>query len=74
MANLIGALVGAVIDRQDGDSGVKGAIIGSVSETAIRTVVPIAVTYMIGWAVIYGFRKIVAAASDGAARPLKGSY
>jgi len=57
MANLFGALVGAAIDRQDGDSGIKGAIIGSVTESAIRVAVPLVATYALGWAVQYGIRK-----------------
>jgi len=57
MANLLGALIGAAIDREDGDSGIKGAIIGSVAESAIRALAPIAATYALGWAVQYGIRK-----------------
>ena len=36
MANLLGALIGAAIDREDGDSGIKGAIVGTVAESAAR--------------------------------------
>lgn len=57
MANLLGALIGAAIDRQDGDSGIKGAIAGTVAETAIRGLVPIVATYALGWAVQYGIRQ-----------------
>jgi hypothetical protein len=57
MANLLGALIGAAIDRQDGDSGIKGAIVGTVAETAIRTLAPFVATYAVGWAVQYGLRK-----------------
>jgi len=57
MANLLGALIGAAIDRQDGDSGVKGMIIGTVAETAIRAIAPVVATYALGWAVQYGIRK-----------------
>ena len=67
MANLIGILVGAAIDRQDGDSGIKGAIIGTATESALRILVPIIATYAIGWAVVYGIGRIAHAASDGAA-------
>lgn len=55
--NLIGTLVGAAIDRQDGDSGVKGAIAGYVVEGAIKAVVPLAVTFAIGWGVQYLARR-----------------
>jgi hypothetical protein len=57
MANLLGALIGAAIDRQDGDSGIKGAIIGSVAESTIRAVAPLVATFALGWAVQYGIRK-----------------
>ena len=52
MANLIGALVGAAIDRQDGDSGLKGAIIGTVAESAVRGLIPLIATYAVGWLVL----------------------
>lgn len=57
MANLLGALIGAAIDRQDGDSGIKGAIVGTVAEKAIRMIIPIVATYALGWAVQVGVRK-----------------
>jgi hypothetical protein len=57
VANLLGALIGAAIDRQDGDSGIKGAIMGTVAESAIRALAPIAATYALGCAVQYGIRK-----------------
>lgn len=57
MSNLLGALIGAAIDRGDGDSGIKGAIIGSVAEGAMRLAAPIVATYALGWAVQYGVRK-----------------
>jgi hypothetical protein len=57
MANLLGALIGAAIDREDGDSGIKGAIIGTVAESAIRVAAPIIATYSLGWAVQFAARK-----------------
>ena len=57
MANLLGALIGAAIERDDGDSGIKGAIVGTVAESAIRFITPIIATYALGWAVQYGVRK-----------------
>jgi hypothetical protein len=57
MANLLGALIGAAIDRQDGDSGIKGAIVGTVAESTIKIVAPLLLTYALGWAVQYGIRK-----------------
>lgn len=57
MANLLGAMIGAAIDRQDGDSGIKGAIVGTVAESAVRVIAPIVATWALGWAVQYGLRK-----------------
>lgn len=36
IGKLIGALVGREIDRRDGDSGVKGAIIGAAAPAVIK--------------------------------------
>jgi hypothetical protein len=61
MSNLLGALIGAAIDRRDGDSGIKGAIIGTVAESAIRIAAPMIATYALGWAVQFAARKAWAA-------------
>jgi len=63
MSNLFGALIGAAIDRQDGDSGIKGAIVGTVAEGAIKVLAPIVVTYALGWLVQYGISKAWAGAT-----------
>jgi hypothetical protein len=63
MSNLLGALIGAAIDRQDGDSGIKGAIVGTVAVGAARVIAPILATYALGWAVQYGARKAWQAAT-----------
>ena len=57
MANLLGALIGYALDRGDGDSGIKGLIVGTVAEKAIRGLAPVVATYALGWAVQYGVRK-----------------
>jgi hypothetical protein len=57
MANLLGALIGSAIDRQDGDSGIKGLIVGTIAEKAIRGLAPLIATYALGWAVQYGIHK-----------------
>ena len=49
--SIFGALLGAAIDRTDGDSGIKGAIIGASLQKAASVLAPIAVTFAIGWAV-----------------------
>ena len=57
MANLMGALIGAAIDRDEGGSGVMGAIEGTIAEAAIKSLAPIVATYALGWAVQYAVRK-----------------
>ena len=57
MANLLGAMIGYGIDRGDNEGGLKGLIIGTVAEKAIRGVAPIVATWGLGWAVQYGIRK-----------------
>lgn len=77
MANVMGALIGAAIDRRDGDSGVKGAVLGAAAQSAIRLAIPVAITYGIGKLVQFGVRKAwqnvagrgAARASDGAGEP-----
>lgn len=55
--NVLGMLVGAAIDRSDGDSGIKGAIEGYLIEGAIKVIAPLAVTFAIGWGVQYLARR-----------------
>ena len=57
MNNILGMLVGAAIDREDGDSGIKGAIEGYLVQGAIKAVAPLVVTFTIGWGVQYGLRR-----------------
>ena len=73
MSNLVGALIGAAIDRRDGDSGIKGALIGGATEGALKFVAPILVTYALGWAVQYGVRKAWHAAA-GRDKGLYGAF
>ena len=68
----LGALAGAAIDRQDGDTGIKGAIIGAVTEKTMRIVAPLAVTIAIGLAVQYGAKRALAAINNrGATNDVK---
>lgn len=48
---LFGALLGAAVDRSDGDSGIKGAIIGAAVSKTVSVMAPLVVTFAIGWAV-----------------------
>jgi hypothetical protein len=57
MANLLGAMIGAAMDRREGGSGITGAIEGTIAEYAIRALAPFVATYALGWAVQYGVRK-----------------
>ena len=41
---LLGALIGTAIDRRDGDSGIKGIIVGTIAEGAIRLLAPVVAT------------------------------
>ena len=51
-----GALIGAAIDSMSGDDdGVADvAIIGAVTANVLKIVLPLAVTYAVGWAVLRG--------------------
>lgn len=51
MSNLLGAAAGASVDRRKGNSGFKGAIAGAVLQSVAKTVVPILVTAVVGWAI-----------------------
>lgn len=62
--NVIGMLVGAAVERRDGDSGVKGALEGYVVEGAVKAVVPLAITFAIGWGVQYLARRALHAVND----------
>jgi hypothetical protein len=57
MANLLGLVLGAEIDRSDGGSGVKGAVEGFLIEGAVRVVAPLVVTFAIGWGVQFLARR-----------------
>ena len=62
--NILGMLIGAAIDRRDGDSGIVGAAEGYLVEGALKVVLPLAVTFAIGWGVRYGVRRGLSAISN----------
>lgn len=64
MMSLFGALLGAAIDRSDGDSGIKGALIGAAATRAAGLVAPVIGTLAIGWVV----QKAIGAAWDASRR------
>jgi hypothetical protein len=49
MSNLFGALIGASIDRRDGDGGIKGAIAGTLAGTVPRSAAPVIATNAFEW-------------------------
>ena len=54
-ATTIGALVGGAIDSMSGDDrAADGVLIGAVTANVLKVVVPIAITYAVGWAVLRG--------------------
>ena len=52
MKNVIGTVIGAAIDRKDGDSGVKGAILGYAASGAAKTVGKLGLLAAIGYGVV----------------------
>ena len=54
-ATTIGALIGGAIDSMSGDDGnADGAIVGAITANVLKAVLPFAVTYFVGWAVLRG--------------------
>jgi hypothetical protein len=55
-ATTIGALVGGVIDQMSGDDDASwdGALKGAIIANVLKVVVPMAITYAVGWAVLRG--------------------
>lgn len=56
MKNIVGTAIGAAIDRKDGDSGIKGAVLGYLASGTVKTVAKIGVLALVG-AGIFGFAK-----------------
>ena len=55
--NILGMLVGAAIDRRDGEGGLTGALEGYLIQGVIRAATPLVVTFAIGGGVQYGLRR-----------------
>lgn len=64
MKNLIGMAIGAALDRRDGDSGVKGAIMGSVVQSLAKAAVPLAIVGAVGWGLLHLTKKAAGKAAD----------
>jgi len=48
MKNILGTAMGAAIDRRDGDSGIKGALLGYLASGAVKTVAKLGLVAAIG--------------------------
>lgn len=48
MKNIIGTGIGVMIDRKDGDSGVKGAILGYVASGTVKTIAKLGILAAVG--------------------------
>ena len=58
-ATTVGALIGAAIDEMNGGEDVaEGAIFGAVTANVLKVVLPLAVTYAIGWGVLRGAAEV----------------
>jgi len=56
-ATSVGALIGGAVDAMSGDdSAADGALVGAVTANVLKIVLPLAVTYVLGWAVLKGAR------------------
>lgn len=61
----LGALAGAALDRRDGDSGIKGAVIGSVAGRAFKSAMPVAAAATIGWMALSALRRARGRKAEG---------
>lgn len=50
IGKVVGALVGAEIDRKRGDNGIKGAVVGIVAASALRRMGPFGLLIGGAWA------------------------
>lgn len=51
MTGFLVPFLGALLDRRDGDSGAKGAVVGTIVQKAIGASLPLIGTFALGWAV-----------------------
>ena len=58
-STIIGGLIGRAIDKRSGDdSTVDGTLIGAGLVVAARVLVPVAVTFAVGWLALRGLGKL----------------
>jgi hypothetical protein len=56
-------IIGAALGRRGGDSALKGAAEGYFVEGGLETLVPLAVTFAVGWGMLYCIRRGLGVAS-----------
>lgn len=61
LANMVGPLIGAFLEKKKGNSPVKGAIFGSLIQSTVRTAVSLAATAAVGYALKKVFDKVAPA-------------
>lgn len=57
VSNVLGLLIGAEIDRDEGGEGLAGALEGYLIEGAVKAIAPLVVTFAIGWGVQFLARR-----------------
>ena len=58
-ATTVGGLIGAAIDEvRGGDDPAEGAVIGAVTANVLKAVLPVIVTYAVGWATLRGLAEL----------------
>lgn len=68
VSNILGMLIGAEIDRDEGGQGIAGALEGYLIEGAVKTIAPLVVTFAIGWGVQFLARRAFATITGDSAR------
>ncbi|WP_312313149.1 hypothetical protein [Sphingobium yanoikuyae] len=63
LTDIIGAVIGSKIDQKDGDSGVKGAVLGYFAPRLVGTVIKVGVLAAVGYGVVKAAQ--VLTADDG---------
>ncbi|MEH3101960.1 hypothetical protein [Sphingomonas adhaesiva] len=59
-ATTIGALIGGAVDAMSGDDGVAdGVLYGAITANVLKLVLPVALTYAVGWGVLKGLSVLV---------------
>ena len=65
VSNVLGLLIGAEIDRDEGGEGIAGAIEGYMIEGAVKAIAPLLVTFAIGWGIqVLARRALVAVTGE----------